>query len=492
MASPPPWRRSTSRPTASSTSASWSARTSPTSTSAAAWPSSRRAGRGEQRSILVNSGAEAIENAVKIARAATGRPAVIVFENAFHGRTLLTMTMTSKLVYKKSFGPFAPEVYRAPGPYPYRGVSSDAALEALEDLFRSDVDPESVACAVLEPVQGEGGFIPMPRDFPGRLQALLARHGILYVDDEVQSGVGRTGPVWAIEHYGVEPDLVVSGKSLGGGLPLAGVTGRADVMDAPHPGGLGGTFGGSPLSCAAAVAVLDEVASPGFRQTGGRARHAAAAPARGDLGTRSDGRRGARARPDARARARHGPRDEGARGRRREADDGARARARPRPPHLRPLRQRRSHPRARSSRPTRTWRKGSRSWRRRLSTQATERPSAGRSGGRRACARRPARRRPQDVRRRRRRRLDRPRDPARRVLHHARAVGLGQDDDAASDRGLRAPRRGADLPRRRGRGAEAPVRARRQHRLPGLRALPAHDRGGERRVRPQGEARGEG
>ena len=222
-------------------------------------------GGGEQRSILVNSGAEAIENAVKIARAATGRPAVIVFENAFHGRTLLTMTMTAKLVYKKGFGPFAPEVYRAPGPYPYRGVSSDAALEALEDLFRSDVDPESVACAVLEPVQGEGGFIPMPDDFPGRLKVLLSTHGILYVDDEVQSGVGRSGPVWAVEHYGVEPDLVVSGKSLGGGLPLAGVTGRAEVMDAPHPGGLGGTFGGNPLSCAAALAVLDEVATPEFR-----------------------------------------------------------------------------------------------------------------------------------------------------------------------------------------------------------------------------------
>jgi 4-aminobutyrate aminotransferase len=222
-------------------------------------------GSGEQRSILVSSGAEAIENAVKIARSATGRPAVIAFENAFHGRTLLTMTMTAKLVYKKGFGPFAPEVYRAPGPYPYRGVSSDAALEALEDLFRSDVDPESVACAVLEPVQGEGGFIPMPADFPARLKELLSSHGILYVSDEVQSGVGRTGPVWAIEHYGVEPDLVVSGKSLGGGLPLAGVTGRAEVMDAVHPGGLGGTFGGSPLSCAAAVAVLDVVATPGFR-----------------------------------------------------------------------------------------------------------------------------------------------------------------------------------------------------------------------------------
>ncbi len=222
-------------------------------------------GTGEQRSILVNSGAEAIENAVKVARAATGRPAVVVVENAFHGRTLLTMTMTAKLVYKKGFGPFAPEVYRSAGPYPYRGVSSDAALEALEDLFRSDVDPESVACAVLEPVQGEGGFIPMPPDFPRRLQELLSSHGILYVDDEVQSGAGRTGPFWAIEHYGVEPDIVVSGKSLGGGLPLAGVTGKAPVMDSVHPGGLGGTFGGNPLSCAAALAVLDEVATPEFR-----------------------------------------------------------------------------------------------------------------------------------------------------------------------------------------------------------------------------------
>jgi 4-aminobutyrate aminotransferase / (S)-3-amino-2-methylpropionate transaminase / 5-aminovalerate transaminase len=220
---------------------------------------------GEQRSILVSSGAEAIENSVKIARAATGRPAVIAFENAFHGRTLLTMTMTAKLVYKKGFGPFAPEVYRSPGPYTYRGVSSNAALEALEDLFRSDVDPESVACAVLETVQGEGGFIPMPADFPGRLQELLSSYGILYVADEVQSGVGRTGPVWAIEHYGVEPDIVVSGKSLGGGLPLAGVTGKADVMDSVHPGGLGGTFGGNPLSCAAALAVLDEVATSEFR-----------------------------------------------------------------------------------------------------------------------------------------------------------------------------------------------------------------------------------
>ena len=221
----------------------------------------------EQKSILLNSGAEAVENAVKIARVATGRPAVVTFDRAFHGRTLLTMTMTSKVVpYKRGFGPFAPEVYRAPAPYPYRGVTTDDAIQALELLFKGDVDPESVACVVLEPVQGEGGFIPMPEDFPARLAELCAKHGILYVDDEVQSGVGRTGTVWAIERYGVEPDLMVSGKSLGGGLPLAGVTGRAEVMDAVPAGGLGGTFGGNPVACAAAVAILDEVATLEFRE----------------------------------------------------------------------------------------------------------------------------------------------------------------------------------------------------------------------------------
>jgi 4-aminobutyrate aminotransferase/(S)-3-amino-2-methylpropionate transaminase len=219
----------------------------------------------DQKSVLVNSGAEAVENAVKIARAATGRPGVVVFDHAFHGRTLLTMTMTSKLVYKRGFGPFAPEIYRAPGPYPYRGVDSDAAMAGLERLFASDVDPGSVACVVLEPVQGEGGFIVMPPDFPRRLKDVCEQHGILYVDDEVQSGIGRTGPVFAIEHYGVEPDLVVTGKSLGGGLPLAGVTGRAEVMDAVHPGGLGGTFGGNPVACAAAIPVLEAVGSRAFR-----------------------------------------------------------------------------------------------------------------------------------------------------------------------------------------------------------------------------------
>jgi 4-aminobutyrate aminotransferase/(S)-3-amino-2-methylpropionate transaminase len=214
----------------------------------------------KQKSILLSSGAEAVENAVKIARAATGRPAVIVFENAFHGRTLLAMTMTSKVVpYKKGFGPFAPEVYRTPAPYLFRGVTEDDALASLKRLFKGDVDPETVACAVLEPVQGEGGFIPMTPDFPQRLQELLDAHGILYVDDEVQSGCGRTGPVWAIEHYGMQPDLLVAGKTLGGGLPLASVTGRAEVMDAVAPGGLGGTFGGNPVACAAALAILDNV-----------------------------------------------------------------------------------------------------------------------------------------------------------------------------------------------------------------------------------------
>jgi len=215
----------------------------------------------QQKSVLLNSGAEAVENAVKIARAATGRPAVIVFDNAFHGRTLMTMTMTSKVVpYKRGFGPFAPEVYRTPAPYPFRGVTEDDAIDALKHLFKGDVDPESVACAVLEPVQGEGGFIPMTPDFPKRLQELLDEHGILYVDDEIQSGCGRTGPAWAVDHYGIEPDLLVSGKTLGGGLPLAAVTGRAELMDAPGPGGLGGTFGGNPISCAAAIAILDSLA----------------------------------------------------------------------------------------------------------------------------------------------------------------------------------------------------------------------------------------
>ncbi len=225
------------------------------------WP-----GETPTKTLLVNTGAEAIENAVKIARAATGRAGVVVFDRAFHGRTNLTMAMTSKLVYKKGFGPLATDIYRAPAPYPYRGVSTEDALAGLELLFKQDVDPQNVACVVLETVQGEGGFIPMPPEFVRGLKDVCERQGILYVADEVQSGCGRTGPVWAIEHLGVEPDLLVSGKTLGGGLPLAAVTGKAELMDAPHPGGLGGTFGGNPVSCAAACAVLDVLATPEFRE----------------------------------------------------------------------------------------------------------------------------------------------------------------------------------------------------------------------------------
>jgi 4-aminobutyrate aminotransferase / (S)-3-amino-2-methylpropionate transaminase / 5-aminovalerate transaminase len=229
------------------------------------WP-----GETETKSILLNSGAEAIENAVKIARAATGRAGVVVFDRAFHGRTSLTMAMTAKLVYKQGFGPLATDVYRAAAPYQFRGVSNEDAIASLDLLFQQDVDPQDVACVVLEPVQGEGGFIPMPPEFVQALRRICDGHGILYVDDEVQAGCGRTGTMWAIAQLGVEPDLLVSGKTLGGGLPLAGVTGRAELMDAVHVGGLGGTFGGNPVACAAALAVLDELTAPEFAE---RAEH---------------------------------------------------------------------------------------------------------------------------------------------------------------------------------------------------------------------------
>jgi 4-aminobutyrate aminotransferase/(S)-3-amino-2-methylpropionate transaminase len=250
-------------------------------------------GGGDQRSLLVNSGAEAVENAVKIARAHTGRSGVICFDHGFHGRTILTLAMTSKVVpYKKDFGPLAPDVFRAPGPYPYRGIGTEQCIKGLELIFKQDVDPEKVACMVLEPVQGEGGFIPMPEDFVHALKEICGRHGILYVDDEVQAGCGRTGTLWAIEHYGIEPDLLVSGKSLGGGMPLAAVTGRAEVMDVVPPGGLGGTFGGNPVACAAANATLDGLTHGGMleraREVGERLREgldamAARQPAIGDV-----------------------------------------------------------------------------------------------------------------------------------------------------------------------------------------------------------------
>jgi 4-aminobutyrate aminotransferase/(S)-3-amino-2-methylpropionate transaminase len=216
-------------------------------------------GRFPKKTMLANSGAEALENAVKIARHATNREAIVVFEHAFHGRTLMTLSMTSKVrPYKFGFGPFAPEVYRLPFPYEYRGHYSGPAgtAAALEDFFRTQVAAEKVACVVLELVLGEGGFIVAPREYVETLARFCREHGILLVIDEVQTGFGRTGRMFACEHYGLEPDLIALAKSLGGGLPISAVTGRAEIMDSAQVGGLGGTYVGNPVACAAASAAV--------------------------------------------------------------------------------------------------------------------------------------------------------------------------------------------------------------------------------------------
>jgi 4-aminobutyrate aminotransferase/(S)-3-amino-2-methylpropionate transaminase len=195
---------------------------------------------------------------VKIARIATQRPAIISFSHSFHGRTLMGMSLTGKATgYKQNSGPFAPEVYHAPFPYEYRGWSSERALAALRELFLTTVVPERVAAIIIEPVLGEGGFVPAPFEFMRELRRITQDYGILLVADEIQSGFGRTGKLFAIEHSDIVPDLITIAKSLAGGLPLSGVIGRADVMDAPAPGGLGGTYAGNPLACAAGLAVLD-------------------------------------------------------------------------------------------------------------------------------------------------------------------------------------------------------------------------------------------
>ena len=216
------------------------------------------------KTLLVNSGAEAVENAIKMARAFTGRPAVLAFDHAFHGRTLLGLTLTGKNhPYKAPFGPFAPEVYRLPYPYAYRCAHTSHERcgicrgEALERVFDTTVASESVAAVVFEPVLGEGGFVPMPRPFAARLQSICRARGIVMIADEIQTGYGRTGHFFASEALGIEPDLVVTGKSMAGGLPLASVTGREEVVDAAPPGGLGGTYAGNPVACAAALAVFD-------------------------------------------------------------------------------------------------------------------------------------------------------------------------------------------------------------------------------------------
>jgi 4-aminobutyrate aminotransferase/(S)-3-amino-2-methylpropionate transaminase len=213
---------------------------------------------GPTKAIFFSTGAEAIENAVKIARAHTNRPAVISFTGGFHGRTLLALSLTGTVnPYKQNFGPYAAEVYQAPFPYEYRGWSTERSLAALDDLFQGTVSPQRVAAIVIEPVLGEGGFVPAPRKFLTELRALTEKHGIVLIVDEIQTGFGRTGKFFAIEHSGVEPDLVTVAKSLAAGFPLSGVVGKAEIMDAPGPGGLGGTYAGNPVACAAGVAVFD-------------------------------------------------------------------------------------------------------------------------------------------------------------------------------------------------------------------------------------------
>ncbi|WP_006577168.1 4-aminobutyrate--2-oxoglutarate transaminase [Cupriavidus sp. HPC(L)] len=218
----------------------------------------RAPGQWAKKTAFFTTGAEAVENAVKIARAATGRPAVIAFSGGFHGRTMMGMALTGKVVpYKVGFGPFPGEVYHAPYPCELHGVSVDDSLKALQVLFKADVDPKRVAAIIFEPVQGEGGFNVAPAAFVKALRALCDEHGILLIADEVQTGFGRTGKLFAMEHYGVAPDLTTMAKSLAGGMPLSAVCGRAEIMDAPAPGGLGGTYAGNPLSVASALAVLE-------------------------------------------------------------------------------------------------------------------------------------------------------------------------------------------------------------------------------------------
>jgi 4-aminobutyrate aminotransferase/(S)-3-amino-2-methylpropionate transaminase len=213
---------------------------------------------GETRAAFFNAGTEAVENAVKLARLHTGRPGVIAFEGAFHGRTLLSMTMTSKFhPYKTGMGPYAPEVYRAPYPDAYRGPDAAEALARLERIFETHVPPEHVAAIVIEPQLGEGGFVPAPQAYMEGLRAICDRHRIVLVADEVQTGFGRTGRMFAMEHFGVEPDLMTVAKSIAAGLPLSGVIGRAAIMDGAHAGAIGGTYIGNPVAQAAALAVLD-------------------------------------------------------------------------------------------------------------------------------------------------------------------------------------------------------------------------------------------
>lgn len=220
---------------------------------------------GDVKTALFTTGVEAVENAVKIARSFTQRPAILAFTPGFHGRTLLGMSLTGKASpYKQNFGPFAPEVYHASFPYPYRGIDDDAAIASLDDVLATQVAPDQLAAIIVEPVVGEGGFLPASPRFLQHLRAITERFGILLIADEIQTGFARTGKMFAVEHSGIKPDLTTLAKSLAGGFPLSAVVGRADVMDGPAPGGLGGTYGGNPVAIAAALAVLDVIEEEGL------------------------------------------------------------------------------------------------------------------------------------------------------------------------------------------------------------------------------------
>ena len=229
-------------------------------------------GEAPHKTLLMNSGAEAVESAVKLARAHTGRAGLLVFEGAYHGRTNLTMSMTSKYgLFKKGFGPFAPEIYRIPFPNVLRrppGMSPHQfvqwSISRLEDSLVSQVDPSALAAVVIEPVQGEGGFIPAPAPYLEAIRRLCDRHGVVMIADEVQAGMGRTGRLFSIDHSGVVPDLVVTAKALGSGMPISAVVGRADILDAPHPGGMGGTYSANPVAAVAAIATIRTITAPGF------------------------------------------------------------------------------------------------------------------------------------------------------------------------------------------------------------------------------------
>ena len=225
-----------------------------------------------KRTLLANSGAEAVENAIKLARAFTGRAGILCFEGAYHGRTLLTLSLTSKYgLFKKGFGPYAPEIYRAAAPDPYRrpdGMSEEAYVDwcctVLDRALVAQIDPAGLAAIIIEPVQGEAGFIPMPDRFLHRIRELCTRHKIVMIADEVQTGFGRTGTLFAVEHSGVVPDVITTAKALGAGLPISATTGRAEIMDAGHVGGAGGTYGGSPLACVAALEAIEMIRQPEF------------------------------------------------------------------------------------------------------------------------------------------------------------------------------------------------------------------------------------